>query len=68
LKSKFSSSTRGEKVKHPKALTEQGLYMMATIIKNPQAVQIIIDSFCPVPGVIKEYSEHLLISVTQPKS
>ena len=42
LKSKFSSSTRGGKVKLPKAFTEKGLYMMATILKSPQAVQTTI--------------------------
>jgi ORF6N domain. len=39
LKSKFSSSIKGGKVKPPKAFTEKGLYMLATILKSPQAVQ-----------------------------
>jgi hypothetical protein len=39
LKSKFSTSTKGGKVKLPKAFPEKGLYMLATILKSPQAVQ-----------------------------
>ena len=39
LKSKFSTSTKGGKVKPPKAFPEKGLYMLATILKSPQAVQ-----------------------------
>ncbi len=36
LKSKFSTSNRGGKVKLPSAFTEKGLYMLATILKSPQ--------------------------------
>ena len=32
LKSKFSTSIKGGKVKTPKAFTEKGLYMLATIL------------------------------------
>ena len=39
LKSKFSTSKKGGKVKSPKAFTERGLYMLATILKSKQAVQ-----------------------------
>jgi len=48
LKSKFSTSKRGGKVKIPKAFPEKGLYMLATILKSPQAVQAtlaIIETF-----------------------
>ncbi len=42
LKSKISSSIKGGKVKLPKAFTEKGLYMLATILKSPQATQTTI--------------------------
>ena len=48
LKSKFSTSIKGGKTKLPKAFTEQGLYMLATILKSPQATQTtlaIIEAF-----------------------
>ena len=35
LKSKFSTSTKGGKVKLPSAFPEKGLYMLATILKSP---------------------------------
>ena len=44
LKSKFSTSTKGGKVKLPSAFPEKGLYMLATILKSPQAVQAKIES------------------------
>ena len=34
LKSNFSTSNKGGKVKTPKAFTEKGLYMLATILKS----------------------------------
>ncbi|MCL2451277.1 ORF6N domain-containing protein [Candidatus Saccharibacteria bacterium] len=37
LKSKFSTSSWGGKNKLPKAFTEKGLYMLATILKSPRA-------------------------------
>jgi hypothetical protein len=51
LKSKFSTSMKGGKVKLPTAFTERGLYMLATILKSPQAVETtlaIIDTFAKV--------------------
>src|SRR4030043_497289 len=48
LKSKFSTSTKGGKVKLPSAFPAKGLYMRATILKSPQAVQAplaIIETF-----------------------
>jgi hypothetical protein len=51
LKSKFSTSKRGGKVKIPNAFPEKGLYMLATILKSPQAVQAtlaIIETFSKI--------------------
>jgi hypothetical protein len=51
LKSKFSTSTKGGKVKLPNAFPEKGLYMLATILKSPQAVRAtlaIIETFSKV--------------------
>ena len=54
LKSKFSTSIRGGKVKLPLAFTERGLYMLATILKSPQATQTtlaIIDTFYKIKNL-----------------
>jgi hypothetical protein len=40
LKSKILTSSWGGKHKLPKAFTERGLYMLATILKSPQATQV----------------------------
>jgi hypothetical protein len=51
LKSKFSTSIKGGKVKLPKAFTEKGLYMLATILKSPRATQTtiaIIETFAKI--------------------
>jgi hypothetical protein len=48
LKSNFSTSIKGGKTKLPKAFTEKGLYMLATILKGPLATQTtlaIIEAF-----------------------
>lgn len=42
LKSKFSTSIKGGKVKLPSAFTEKGLYMLATILKSAVAIQATI--------------------------
>ena len=42
LKSKFSTSIKGGKVKLPSAFIEKGLYMLATILKSPIAAQTTI--------------------------
>lgn len=42
LKSKFSTSMKGGKVKLPSAFTEKGLYMLATILKSTVAAQATI--------------------------
>jgi hypothetical protein len=38
LKSQFVTSIKGGKTKLPTAFTERGLYMLATILKSPQAI------------------------------
>ncbi len=51
LKSKFSTSTKGGKVKLPTAFTEKGLYMLATILKSQKATETtlaIIETFAKV--------------------
>jgi hypothetical protein len=42
LKSKFSTSMKGGKVKLPNAFTEKGLYMLVTILKSPVATKATI--------------------------
>ena len=58
LKSKFltSNELRGGKTKRPKAFTEKGLYMLATILKSPQAAETSI-------AIIETYAK--LREVTQ---
>lgn len=51
LKSNFLTSNKGGKVKTPKAFTEKGLYMLATILKSKQATQTtleIIETFSKI--------------------
>jgi hypothetical protein len=51
LKSKFSTSKRGGKVKLPSAFPEKGLYMLATILKSPLATKAtfaIIETFAKI--------------------
>ncbi|MDP3705824.1 MAG: ORF6N domain-containing protein [Legionellaceae bacterium] len=54
VKSQFATSPNplgGGKVRAPKAFTERGLYMLATILKSPQATETtlaIIDTFAKV--------------------
>ncbi len=59
MKSKFSSSlSAGGKVKLPKAFTEKGLYMLATILKSAKATQTtlsIIEAF----ATFKELTRNL---------
>ena len=67
LKSKFSTSKRGGKVKAPKALTEKGLYMLATILKSKVATQTtiaIIETFAKIKGLTRTIKE---LSTTQEK-
>jgi len=51
LKSKISTSIKGGKVKLPNSFPEKGLYMLATILKSPQAVRAtlaIIETFSKI--------------------
>lgn len=64
LKTKFSTSSKGGKVKLPKAFTEKGLYMLATILKSKIATQTtiaIIETFARVrelTNTINDLSEN----------
>jgi len=64
LKSKFSTSKKGGKIKLLKAFTEKGLYMLATILKSEIATQTsisIIETFARVRNIkstVKELSEN----------
>jgi hypothetical protein len=54
LKSQIVTSIKGGKVKLPTAFTERGLYMLATILKSPQAIETtiaIIDTFAQIKNL-----------------
>jgi len=56
LKPKFSTSTKGGKVKLPSAFTEKGLYMLATILKSPQATKTtiaIVETFAKIRSLTR---------------
>jgi hypothetical protein len=60
LKSKFSTSSAGGKVKLPKAFTEKGLYMLATILKSPAATQTtlaIVETFAKIRELARTVTE-----------
>jgi hypothetical protein len=57
LKSKFSTSKRGGKVKPPTAFPEKGLYMLATILKSPQATEATFTINGSVLGLTKREPE-----------
>ncbi|MDI6688680.1 MAG: ORF6N domain-containing protein [Desulfobacterales bacterium] len=68
LKSKFSTSKKGGKVKQPSAFPEKGLYMLATILKSPQAVQAtlaIIETFSKIRQLSRNIQE---LSIVQGKA
>ena len=68
LKSKFSTSMRGGKVKLPSAFTEKGLYMLATILKSQQATQAtisIVETFSKIRELSRNIKE---LSVVQDKA
>ncbi|MCL4428762.1 MAG: ORF6N domain-containing protein [Deltaproteobacteria bacterium] len=57
LKSKFSTSIKGGKVKLPAAFTEKGLYMLATILKSPQATKTtiaIIEAYAKIKNLSRD--------------
>jgi hypothetical protein len=60
LKSKFLTSSWGGKQKLPKAFTERGLYMLATILKSPTATETtlaIIETFAKVKELSRTIAE-----------
>ncbi|MDR0834777.1 MAG: ORF6N domain-containing protein [Candidatus Symbiothrix sp.] len=60
LKSKISTSSWGGKHKLPKAFTEKGLYMLATILKSPTATATtlaIIETFARLKELSRTVSE-----------
>ena len=68
LTTKLSESTNGGKLKPPRALTEKGLYMLATILKSPQAIQAtlsIIETFSKIRELSRNIKE---LSVAQDKT
>ena len=68
LKSKFSTSMRGGKVKLPSAFTEKGLYMLATILKSQQATQAtisVVETFSKIRELSRNIKE---LSVVQDKA
>ena len=68
LKSKFSTSKKGGKVKLPSAFPEKGLYMLSTILKSPQAVQAtlaIIETFSKIRHLSRNIQE---LSIVQDKA
>ena len=60
LKSKFSTSRKGGKVKLPKAFPEKGLYMLATILKSKKATEAtlaIIETFAKIRHLSRNLKE-----------
>ena len=54
MKSKISTSKKGGKIKVPKAFTEKGLYMLATILKSERASKTtvgIIETFARIKKI-----------------
>jgi hypothetical protein len=69
LKSKILTSSWGGKHKLPQAFTEKGLYMLATILKSPTAVQTtiaIVETFTKVRNLSQKINE--LTTVTDKAS
>ena len=67
MKSKFSTSLQGGKIKLPKAFTEKALYMLATILKSKIATQTtiaIIETFAKVKELTNTINE---LSTNPPK-
>lgn len=70
LKSKFSTSIKGGKVKLPIAFTEKGLYMMATILKSGLATETtlaIVETFTKVRKLSSAVSQIQLSPENSPK-
>lgn len=70
LKTKFSTSTKGGKVKLPTAFTEKGLYMLATILKSQKATETtiaIIETFAKVKELGHVISQMQTLPENSPK-
>lgn len=70
LKSQFATSIKGGKVKPPTAFTEKGLYMLATILKSPKAVETtiaIIDTFAKVKELRRAVNQIQALPEDSPK-
>ena len=70
LKSKFSTSIKGGKIKPPKAFTEKGLYMLATILKSAIATKTtisIIETFSKVKEITKTIRHIPTVEENTPK-
>jgi len=70
LKSQFATSIKGGKIKLPTAFTERGLYMLATILKSPQATETtlaIIDTFAKVRELSHMINQVQLLPENSPK-
>ena len=67
LKSKFSTSIKGGKVKIPTAFTEKGMYMIATILKSPQATETIIN-IIEAFSKVREISRTIKVIPNTPQS
>ena len=68
LKSKFSTSIKGGKVKVPNAFSEKGLYMLATILKSQKAIDAtlsIIETFAQIRQLSRNIQD---LSQVQDKS
>ena len=70
LKSKYSTSIKGGKVKVPKAFTEKGLYMLATILKSDRATIAtigIIETFAKIRSLAASLNRLPLLNDEQEK-
>lgn len=70
LKTKFSTSIKGGKVKLPTAFTEKGLYMLATILKSQKATETtlaIIETFAKVKDLSHIINQMQTLPENSPK-
>jgi len=64
LKSKFSTSKKGGKVKLPNVFSEKGLYMLATVLKSGKATEAtiaIIETFAKLRTLSRTMSELAIV-------
>lgn len=60
LKLKFSTSTKGGKVKLSSVFTEKGVYMLATILKSPQTTEAtisIVETFAKIRALSRSIKD-----------